>query len=72
MSLTRRQREVLEIIRRFIGERSYPPTCEELAALMGVKAKSSAHRVIEILVEEGYLEKDALKARAIRLISRSA
>ena len=66
--MTKRQREALAIIRDFITEHGYPPTLQELAGLMGMKAKSAAHRMVGILVEEGHLEKDALKARAIRLV----
>lgn len=70
--LTSRQKEALVIIRDFITEHGYPPTLQELAGLMGMRAKSAAHRMVGILVEEGYLEKDPVKARAIRLTRRSA
>ena len=72
MSLTNRQREALAIIRDFITNHGYPPTLQELAGLMGMKAKSAAHRMVGILVEKGYLEKTPVKARAIRLTHRSA
>lgn len=67
--LTSRQRETLEVIRRFTSEHGYPPTLQELAGLMGMKAKSAAHRMVKILVREGCLEKDPKKARAIRLVA---
>jgi len=72
MTLTNRQREALAIIRDFITEHGYPPTLQELAGLMGMRAKSAAHRMVETLVEKGYLEKDPRRARAIRLTHRSA
>jgi len=65
--LSPRQKELLEHIARFIEQKSYPPSYQELADLMDIKSKYAVLKHIDALVEKGYLEKDS-SARALRII----
>ena len=49
-----------------------PPTVREICAALNLKSTSTAHRYINILVEEGLLEKAGNLNRAIRLSGKGA
>lgn len=49
-----------------------PPTVREICAALNLKSTSTAHRYINILVEEGLLEKSDDLSRGIRLVGSSA
>ncbi len=65
--LSPRQKELLEHIARYIEEKSYPPSYQELADRMNIKSKYAILKHIDALVDKGYLEKDS-SARALRII----
>jgi repressor LexA len=65
--ITKRQREILETIAHYIEERSYPPTYQDLADLLGIKSKFAILKHIDALVKKGYLEKDS-SARGLRIV----
>lgn len=57
-------------IYRFIKEsidNGYPPTVREICSALNIKSTSTVHRYINILAEEGYIEKDDKHNRAIRI-----
>lgn len=59
----------------YIKERSsdgIPPTVREICAALKLKSTSTAHRYINILVDEGLLEKAGDLSRGIRLSGRGA
>ncbi len=64
-TLTKRQKEVLDFIKKFVGKKGYPPTLEEVAKKLKVSAVSTAHQHITILIEKGYLQKSGHYARDI-------
>jgi len=66
-TITPRQTEILETIARYIGEKSYPPSYQEIADQLGIKSKYAILKHIDALVKKGYLEKDS-SARALRII----
>ncbi|MBN8589220.1 MAG: winged helix DNA-binding protein [Rhodothermia bacterium] len=66
--LTERQLQVLGFVRDYMREYQKPPTLKELAGLMGIQSTNAVHKVLETLVEKGYIEKDARASRGIRLI----
>jgi repressor LexA len=63
--LTKRQRAILDYIRRIHGERGYPPSVREIGEAVGLLSPSSVHAQLATLVERGYLKKDATRPRAI-------
>ena len=49
-----------------------PPTVREICSALNLKSTSTAHRYINILVEEGLLEKSGNLNRAIRITGKGA
>lgn len=66
--LTRKQTRALFFIERFIKSEGFAPSLEEIAAELGLGAKSNAHRIISRLVDLGYLRRLAKRHRAIEVI----
>lgn len=58
MSLTPHQRTVLNYIGEFQRKRGYSPSLSDLALAFGVSSKNAVAKVVNVLVREGYLEKD--------------
>lgn len=58
--------KIYEFIRDRIGD-GYAPTVREICDALGIRSTSTVHRYINILVEEGLLEKMDNQNRAIRL-----
>ncbi len=52
--LTDRQREVLDFIERYHGERSYPPTIREIAEFFRISVKG-AYDHLKALEKKGYM-----------------
>lgn len=69
--LTDRQRAVLDYIGESIENRGYPPTLREIGKRM-MRSDNAARQHIEALVRKGYLEREPLKARGLRLIAPQA
>src|SRR5665647_1126306 len=66
-SLTRRQKEILDYIRRFIDENGYAPSFREIAYYFEFSSTGTVAEYISILEDKGYITKDAMEARAIQL-----
>ena len=66
-TLTKRQKEVLDLIKKFVDKKGYPPTLEEIRDGLKLSAVSTVHQHIGTLVEKGYLQKSENYSRAIEL-----
>ncbi len=67
IKLTRRQTEVLELIRRHVDETGYPPTRAEIAQSLGFKSANAAEDHIKALAKKGAIEIVPGASRGIRL-----
>ncbi|MEJ2715698.1 MAG: transcriptional repressor LexA [Deltaproteobacteria bacterium] len=56
-TLTKKQRQVYDFIKRFIEENRYAPSYEEIAQGLGLSSVSTVHVHIENLAQKGYLRK---------------
>lgn len=65
--ITPRQQRILDVIRRTVRERGYPPTVREIGDSVGLTSSSSVHAQLENLRRKGLLRKDATKPRAIEV-----
>jgi repressor LexA len=65
--LTPRQQRILEVIRRTVQERGYPPTVREIGEAVGLTSSSSVHAQLANLQRKGLLRKDAARPRAIEV-----
>jgi repressor LexA len=67
MALTRRQREVLDVIRNFIEARGYSPSLEEIGTALGLSSVATVHKHVSLLVEKGYVQRAWNQNRSIEL-----
>ncbi|WP_148862320.1 transcriptional repressor LexA [Marinobacter fonticola] len=67
MKLTPRQSQVLDIIRRHVGETGYPPTRAEIARELGFKSANAAEEHLRALARKGAIEMVPGASRGIRL-----
>jgi repressor LexA len=65
MALTRRQREVYDFVRRFVDEKGYSPSLEEIGAAFGLSSVATVHKHVEHLVEKGLLRKGWNRSRSL-------
>jgi len=72
MPLTRRQQDILALLRQRADAQDRAPTLEELCALLGVRSRGSLHKHIRALIEAGLVEPSAGRHRGIRLVPEAA
>jgi len=65
--LTPKQKSIFEYIKKYIKEKGYSPSLEEMGRRFKL-AKSTIHGHIETLKEKGYLEKSNYHARSIEIL----
>lgn len=53
--LTKRQKDILEYIKKFSAEKKYPPSIREIAANFSLSSPATAHVHVKKLIEKGYL-----------------
>ncbi|WP_232719451.1 transcriptional repressor LexA [Gordonia metallireducens] len=66
-SLTPRQRGVLEVIRKSVRERGYPPSIREIGDEVGLTSTSSVAHQLRTLERKGLLKRDANRPRAVNI-----
>jgi repressor LexA len=71
MSLTKRQREIFEFIRRYSAKYGYPPTVRDIGKAVGLASSSTVHAHLSNLERIGLLRRDPSKPRAIELLDRA-
>jgi repressor LexA len=71
MYLTRRQREMLDCIERFIQRNGYSPTLDELGEMMGLSSLATVHKHLQNLETKGLIRRNWNHSRAIELTSRA-
>jgi len=63
--LTKKQEEVLFLIRKFLRDKGYPPTVRELASLTGRKSTSGVQKLLNALEKKGHIKKVPGRSRGI-------
>jgi len=71
VALTRRQREVLDVIRDFIETNGYSPSLEEIGGALGLSSVATVHKHITHLVEKGFVRRVWNQNRSIELAEDS-
>ena len=66
--LTERQTRVLEVIRRSIDERGYPPSMREIAEQVELASASSVQHQLNALQRKGYIRRDPNRPRALEIL----
>lgn len=65
--LTKKQKEVLDFINKYIGKKEYAPSLEEIQKHFKLASVSTAHYYINKLQEGGYLKKESNQPRSISI-----
>ncbi|GAB4223369.1 MAG: transcriptional repressor LexA [Acidobacteriota bacterium] len=68
MALTRRQREIYDFIRRFIEEKGYAPSLEEIGRAFGLRSAATVHKHVTNLVRKGMIRRTWNQNRSIDLV----
>ena len=66
-SLTKRQQQILDLIKDKIADTGMPPTRAEIAKFFGFKSANAAEEHLKALAKKGYIEMLAGTSRGIRL-----
>lgn len=71
MYLTRRQREMLDCIERFIQRNGYSPTLEEIGQLMELSSLATVHKHLANLEAKGLIRRNWNHSRAIEVTHKA-
>lgn len=66
--LTRKQKEVLTYVKKYIVSHGYPPTVREIGKDMGVSSPATIHTHLNNLEKKGFIKKENSKNRALELL----
>ncbi len=72
VSLTQRQREIVEFIAHHATEHGYPPTVRDIGRAIGLTSPSTVHGHLAKLERLGLLRRDPTKPRALELLGEAA
>jgi repressor LexA len=67
-SLTKRQQEIFDYVRSYVGDHGYPPTVRDIGKAIGLTSSSTVHAHLANLEKLGLLRRDPTKPRAIELL----
>lgn len=67
MALTKRQRQVLDFIARFVDDNGYCPSYEEIARGLDLASLATVHKHISVLDSKGYLKRGFNQSRSLEL-----
>jgi repressor LexA len=70
MTLTKRQQDVLDFIKKEIRTKGYPPSVREIGAALGLSSSSTVHGHLERLEKKGYIRRDPSKSRTIEVLDK--
>ena len=66
--ITQRQRQVLEIVSRFVEEYGYPPSLREIGEQLGVNGTLGVMKHLDALERHGYIRRQGGSSRGIALL----
>ncbi len=67
-TLSERQKEILDVIKKFISENGFPPTVREIGAIVGLSSSATTYFHLKKLIEKGYIKQDSSKNRTLELL----
>ncbi len=68
MALTRRQRQVLDVIHEFIDRNGYSPSLEEIGAELKLSSVATVHKHVSHLVQKGFVRRTWNQNRSIEIV----
>jgi len=70
MALTKRQKQVLDLIGGFVDENGYCPSFDEIAKGLQLASLATVHKHVSVLESKGYLKRGFNKSRSLELTSK--
>ena len=67
-SLTPKQQEILEYIKKNILDKGFPPSVRDIGEAVGLSSTSSVHSQLENLEKKGFIRRDLKKSRSIEIV----
>jgi repressor LexA len=67
MALTRRQKQVVDLIAKFVDDNGYSPSYEELAQGLNLASLATVHKHIAALTNKNYLKRGFNQSRSLEL-----
>jgi repressor LexA len=71
-ALTDRQQSILDFLKQFLRENSYPPTIREIGAHFGIRSPRGVQDHLLALERKGYIRRTRERSRSIELLSLGA
>jgi repressor LexA len=68
MYMTRRQKEILDFLNRYIERKGYAPTIEETADHFGLRSLATVHKHLSNLQKKGLVKRDWNRSRSLELV----
>lgn len=69
--LTKRQKDTLNVIKKFIASHGYPPTVREIGKILNLSSPATIQVHLKCLAEKGYISKGNQQNRTIELKVRN-
>src|ERR1700674_4459030 len=66
--LSRRQGHILEFVRQYVSDHSYPPTVREIGDGVGISSTSVVDYNLRVLAKRGHLRRDPDISRGIEIL----
>lgn len=67
--MTRRQAQMLDFLKTYVGKHGHSPSYTESALALGLASKASVHRLVLALEAQGKIKRLAHRARTIEVIA---
>ena len=67
MALTKRQKQVVDFIAKFVEDNGYSPSYEEIAKGLGLASLATVHKHISALEAKSYLRRGFNQSRSIEI-----
>ena len=71
LSLTKRQQEIFDFIKRYSAKHGYPPTVRDIGKAIGLTSSSTVHAHLANLEKLGALRRDPTKPRAMEILDKA-
>jgi repressor LexA len=71
LSLTKRQQEIFDFIKRYSAKHGYPPTVRDIGKAIGLTSSSTVHAHLANLEKQGVLRRDPTKPRAMEILDKA-
>ena len=69
MALTKRQKQVLDVLQRFINAHGYSPSFEEMAKALKLSSLATVHKHVATLERKGFIRRGYNQSRSIDVVA---